>query len=275
MRRLLASVGAFVAASSLGLPAAHAGGGDGNGGATVGSGGITVTVGGPGSGSTGGSAGRGSTSPAPPCGVEYISGTDMPSMDNPPSTQGYWVINTCTLGTDPKAVQWVPFTPGTTPAVASVAAQKALGKAAWPTITPTFDPAPDRLLVHFPIWLHLSSGWKQITASATVAGVSATVTAKPESVTWAMGDGSSVTCHTAGTAYDSQLSWSANEARRDCGYTFSESSASQTSGRFPVRITVHYGVTWTSNLGGGGSLGDYDRSTSTSVAVGQVQSLEN
>lgn len=273
MRRLVASVGAFLAASSLGLPTAHAGGGDGNGGATVGSGGITVTVGVP--GAPGGSGGGGGSSPAPPCGLEYISGTEMPSMDNPPSTQGYWVINTCTLGTDPKAVQWVPFTPGTAPAVASVAAQKALGKAAWPTIKPTFDPSPDRLLVNFPIWLHLSSGWRQITAAATVAGVTASVTAKPESVTWAMGDGSSVTCRTAGTAYDAHLSWSANVARRDCGYTFGQSSASQAAGRFTVQVTVHYGVTWTSNFGGGGSLGDYDRSASTSVAVGQVQSLEN
>lgn len=274
MRRLLVPLGTFLATSVLGVPLAWAGGGGGYGGAGAGSGGITVTVGSLGSPGHSGGGGGGASTP-PPCGLEYISGTDMPSVDNPPSTQGYWVINTCTLGTDPKALQWVPFTPGGTRAVASVAAQKALETAAWPRITPAFDPSPDRLLVNFPIWLHLSSGWRQLSASAAVAGVTATVTAKPESATWEMGDGSSVTCYSAGTAYNANLSWSANVARRDCSYTYAARSASEPQGRFPVKVTVHYGVTWTSNFGGGGSLGGYDRSTSTSVAVGQVESLEN
>ena len=81
-----------------------------------------------------------------------------------------------------------------------------------------------------------------------------------------MGDGMSVTCRTAGTAYDANQSWSANVHRRDCGYTYTSSSAAQSDGRFLVKVTVHYSVTWTSNFGGGGSLGGYDRSASTSVA---------
>ena len=279
MYRLLVPAGAFLAFSSLGVPVAQAGGGDGNGGATVGSGGVTVTVGTPSSpghsgGGGGGGGGGGSDSPPPPCGLQYISGTKLPSLvDN--STQGYWVVDTCKLGLEPGALTWVPTTPGSTPPVASVVAGTALSKAPWPKITPSFDPTPNRLLVNFPIWLHLSSGWKQVTASASIAGVTATVTAKPESVTWVMGDGQSTTCRSAGTSYDASQSWSINVDRRDCGYTYTSSSAAQSDSRFSVKVTVHYGVTWTSNLGGGGSLGGYDRSASTSVAVGQVQSLEN
>jgi hypothetical protein len=274
MRRLLIPLSAFLAFIALGAPSAWAGGGDGNGGAGVGSGGITVTVGTPGDGGHHGGGGGGSSTP-PPCGIEYISGTDMPSLGPNPSTEGYWMIDTCKLGTDPGALTWVPVTPGTAPPVASVAAQSALGKAPWPTLTPSFDPVPTRLLVNFPTWLHLSSGWKQITASATIAGVTATVTARPESVSWAMGDGTSVTCHSAGTAYDSHLSWQQNLDRRDCGYTYRTSSAGQTGNTFTVKVTIHYAVTWTSNFGGGGSLGGYDRSAQTSVTVGQVKSLEN
>lgn len=274
MRRLLAPVGAFLAACTLGVPTAQAGGGGGNGGAGVGSGGVTVTVGAPGSpGHSGG--GGGSDSAPPSCGLEYISGTDIPSLVDG-STQGYWIVDTCKLNAlDPNSMTWVPTTPGSAPAVASVVAQTALSKAPWPTVGLEFDPAPDRLLVNFPVWLHLSSGWKHVTASATIAGVTATVTAKPESVTWAMGDGTTITCHTAGTAYDASKSWSSNVERRDCGYTYTSSSTAQSDGRFAVKVTVHYRVTWTSNFGGGGSLGGYDRSASTSVAVGQVQSLEN
>lgn len=272
MRRLLAPALALLATLTITTPALADGGG-GYGGVGVGSGGVTVTVGTPSSpGPPGG--GDGSNAPLPSCGLEYISGTELPSLvDN--STQGYWIIDTCKLGIEPGALTWVPTTPGSPPPVASIVARTAFSKATWPKITPSFDPTPDRLLVNFPVWLHLSSGWKQITATATIVGVTATVTAKPESVTWVMGDGQSVTCHSAGTAYDAGLSWSANVGRRDCGYTYASTSAGQTEGRFAVTVTVHYGVTWTSNFGGGGSLGGYDRSASTSVAVGQVESLEN
>lgn len=272
MRRLLAP-GLALLATLISAPPALADGGGGNGGAVVGSGGITVTVGTP--GSTGHPGGSGDTAGAPPsCGLVYISGTELPSLvDN--STQGYWVISTCKLGFVPGALTWVPTTPGSPRPVASVVAQTALSHATWPKISASFDPAPDRLLVNFPIWLHLASGWQQVTATATIAGVTATVTAKPESVTWEMGDGTSVTCHSQGTAYDPSLSWTTNIARRDCGYVYTSSSAAQADGRFGVKVTVRYGVTWTSNFGAGGSLGVYDRGASTSVAVGQVQSLEN
>ncbi len=270
MRRLVAPGLALMVTLSCTAPA-FADGGGGNAGAGVGAGGVTVTVGAPGSpGHSGSGGGGGSDSPPPPCGLIYLSGTGMPNTVHN-ATQGYWLVDTCKLLYQPGGMTWVP----TTPPVAQIVAQTALSTAAWPKIAPSFDPTPDRLLVRFPIWLHLSSGWEQVAATATIAGVTATVMAKPESATWAMGDGTSITCHSAGTAYDANLSWSTNISRRDCGYTYATSSAVQPGGRFAVKVTVHYGVTWTSNFGGGGSLGEYDRSASTSVAVGQVQSLEN
>lgn len=271
MRRVIAPVAALAVLLLSAAPALADGGG-GNGSASAGAGGITVSVGT--DGSPGKSGGGGAPTPDPSCGLVYVDGHDMPSLvDN--STQGYWVINTCTLGTDPKALQWVPTTPGGPQPVASVVAETALSKAAWPTIKLTFNPSKDRLLVNFPTWLHVGSGWRTITATASVAGVSATVNAKPEWVRWDMGDGAVVTCHSAGTAYDPNLPWQTNLDRRDCGHTYASSSASQPASEFQVRVTIHYGVTWTTTTGGGGSLGSYDRSASTSAVVGQVESLEN
>ena len=255
-------------------PAAYAGSGGGNGdtGADVGTGGVTVSVGTP--GSPGKPSGGGGSGPAPSCRLEYIGGKELPSfVDN--STQGYWVVDTCKFGLEPGGMTWVPTTPGGPAPIPSVLAKTALSKAAWPAIKVKFDPSPDRLLVNFPTWLHLTSGWESITASASVAGTSATVTAKPESAFWEMGDGKTVTCRSAGTAYDAHLSWQANLTARDCGYAYPTSSARAADGRYLVAVTVHYAVTWTSNAGAGGSLGGYDRSATTTVAVGQIESLEN
>ena len=274
-RALRASLGLAVMTATIvaTTPAAFAGGGGGNGdaGASVGAGGVIVTVGTAGSlGKPGGGSG---SSPAPSCGLEYIDGKNMPRMvDN--STQGYWVMDTC-LGLAPASLRWIPTTPGGPAPIPSDIAKTALSRAAWPTIKVDFNPSPGRLLVNFPTWLRLTSGWRTITASASVAGISATVTAKPESVQWEMGDGTTVTCHSAGAAYDAHLSWQANLTARDCGYSYPTSSSGSAGGRYSVTVTVHYAVTWTSNAGGGGSLGGYDRKASTKVAVGQIESLEN
>ena len=266
----LAVMTATIAATA---PAAFAGGGGGNGdaGAGVGAGGVTVTVGPP--GSPGKPGGGGGSSAVPSCGPQYIDGKGLPSLvDN--STQGHWVIDTC-LGLAPGSLRWIPTTQGGPAPIPSVLAKTALSNAAWPTIKGDFNPSPDRLLVNFPTWLHLTSGWRFITASASEAGVSATVTAKPESVHWEMGDGATVTCHSAGTAYDAHRSWQANLTTRDCGYRYTTSSSGSAGGRYSVTVTVHYAVTWTSNAGGGGSLGGYARNATTTVAVGQIESLEN
>lgn len=273
MHRLLAPSFTLIAVIGWSSPALADGGG-GNGSAGVGAGGVTVVVG---TGSSPGHSGGGSSdsAPAPACGLEYIDGHDMPNLtDN--STQGYWVIDTCKMqALDPKSMTWVPTTPGGPAPQASVIAQTALSKASWPTVSMSFNPSPDRLLVNFPTWLHLSSGWSTVTATASVAGVSATVTAQPIWVRWDMGDGDSVTCHTAGRAYDASETWQQNLSQRDCGYTFRTSSAGQSNNKYGVKVTVHYEVTWSSTAGAGGSLGGYDRTAQSAVTVGQVESLEN
>jgi hypothetical protein len=290
---LRASVALIALILTIGVanPSAFAGGGDGNGttGAGVGAGGVTVRVGTPGNGDGGlgdvtgkvgtpGSAPMSSGGDGGPavrsCGLQYAAGS-APLNPGGSSTQGYWVLDTCVVGIDPVAMKWVPTALGSRAPSGALVAQSALSGALWPAITMTINPSRDRLLVNFPTWLHLASGWRSVTASASVAGVSATVTAKPESALWEMGDGATVTCHSAGTPYDAHLSWPANLTARDCGYSYATSSVGAADGRYTVTVTVHYVVTWASNAGGGGSLGGYDRRATTSVAVGQIESLEN
>jgi len=258
-------------------PTAFAGGSGGNTSAGSDDTGIvtTVTVGtehGP------RDATRGSgTSADPGCGLDYISGSALPSLEDN-STEGYWVIDTCALGVDASAVRWVPSTPRSAEARPSPAqvAQTALARATWPAVVTRLNPPPDRLLVNFPIWLHLASGWQTVSASASVGGVSATVTASPQWARWDMGDGGSVTCHTPGTTYEPDRSWSENVDHRDCGFTYTRSSARAPSERFAVSVTVHYEVSWSSTgAAGGGSLGGHDLTTTFPVAVGQLQALDD
>jgi hypothetical protein len=91
-----------------------------------------------------------------------------------------------------------------------------------------------------------------------------------------MGDGRTVTCHGPGTAYDPASSWSVNLGRRDCSHTYMRSSAQSPGARFAVTVTIRYAVTWTtSGVGGGGSLGTEERTTTFPVSVGQLKSLDD
>jgi hypothetical protein len=155
-------------------------------------------------------------------------------------------------------------------------AERALAHAPWPAVRIETSPPSNRLAVNFPVWLHVESGWQSVRASASLAGVTATVTARPARVRFEMGDGHAVTCQGAGSAYDPDLSWQQNLDRRSCGYTYRTSSAGSPSGRFTVRASITYAVSWSaSGAPGGGSLGGYTWRTSLPVTVGQIETLED
>lgn len=268
-------VGSLVAALTASPAVGDAGPGNGTGDASAGSddSGLIVTVSnGDASGTDTGESSSSEPTEIPTCGLKFFDGTFLPG---PADEEGHWVVDTCKDPADPTAIAWVPDSPASAVTPASVA-QTALARAPWPPITVRMNPPASRLLVRFPTWLHLDSGWQTVTASASVGGVSATVTARPEWARWDMGDGQAVTCHGPGTGYDPALSWSDNVGRRDCTYTYSRSSARSPGARFTVAVTIHYAVTWTTTgVGGGGSLGAEDRTTSFPVAVGQLKSLDD
>ena len=134
----------------------------------------------------------------------------------------------------------------------------------------TSPEANGRLYVQVPTWLWIDGGWwHTYDATASTGRVTATVTARPVGVTWALGDGTSTTCTGPGVAWRPGLA----EDATDCAHTYRTSSAGSESGTFPLTATVELEISWTSNIGQGGTLPAIDRSSSRAVEVGEIQAV--
>ena len=120
-------------------------------------------------------------------------------------------------------------------------------------------------LVGVPTWLWLGDSWQPLRASATLDGITSTVTARPTSVTWLLGDGTSVRCDGPGTPYDT--SRSADDQHTTCSHTF------ESRGQFSLTATVAYDTTWIATTGGGGVLDPIARTATVAVIVQEAQAL--
>lgn len=126
-------------------------------------------------------------------------------------------------------------------------------------------------LVTVPTWLWLDRNtFHPVTATASVPGVSVTAVASPTSVSWAMGDGDTVTCNGPGTPFGPGSDPRA--ASPDCGHTYRRSSAAQADQAFPVSVTVHWTVTW-SGAGQGGAFPDMTTTANSQFRVAEAQAL--
>lgn len=120
-------------------------------------------------------------------------------------------------------------------------------------------------LVSLPTWLWIQSGsWAAQSATASAPGVSVTATARPVSVTWSLGDGSTVVCDGPGTPFPSGAD--PRSASPDCGHTYQRSSADQPGEAFRVTATVTWSVAWV----GGGESGDLPELETVGVAALRV-----
>lgn len=199
-----------------------------------------------------------------------------PSAAGPPPEQGSWYVRKCTIGGD---VYHPPvFIPNGQPAPAGAPlpspaqlARMAYNQLHMPTPTIAANP-PGEQLVNLPTWMWLSSGWGTVSATAAVPGMSVTALATPTSVSWSMGDGSTVTCANAGMPFQPRTDPKAPSP--DCGHTYRTSSASQASQAFPVTATVHWTVTW-SGAGQGGTFPDMTTTGNAAFRVAESQALNN
>jgi hypothetical protein len=148
-------------------------------------------------------------------------------------------------------------------------AQMARSQLRLPTPTIAANP-PGEQLVNLPTWMWLSSGWGPVSATASVPGVSVTAVATPTSVSWSMGDGSTVNCTAAGTPF--QPGTDPTAPSPDCGHTYHTSSASQATQAFSVTATVHWTVTW-SGAGQGGTFPDMTTTGNAAFRVAESQAL--
>ena len=133
-----------------------------------------------------------------------------------------------------------------------------------PTPVIRANPTGDQL-VNLPTWLWLDrASWGPVSATAAVPGVSVTATAKPTSVSWSMGEGGSVSCAGAGSAFSAGTD--PRSASPDCGYTY------RAAGSFSVRATVHWSVSW-SGAGTGGVFPDLTTAAQAPFRVVESQGL--
>jgi len=200
-------------------------------------------------------------------------------------TPGSWYSVTCinqVTGASTTATEWIPdqaaaTAPAANPYVLALQAENSLRL---PSPTTHFNPAGFSV-VNLATWLWIGAGmWHPYAVTATVGTVSATAVATPESVTWVMGDGGDETCGGPGTPFDPA---GPADQSTNCLHTYSTSSMGQPSpdanpndGAYPVVATVQWSVTWSAvGAPGGGALPPLTTSTSTSIRVEQVQSVNS
>ncbi|MER6354706.1 ATP/GTP-binding protein [Streptomyces sp. NPDC001634] len=126
-------------------------------------------------------------------------------------------------------------------------------------------------VVGMPVWLwnqKKAETWGPNTASASAGGVTVTATAKVSKIVWKMGDGNAVPCTNAGTPYKAAYGKSSSP---DCGYRYTESSSTESGGKFHVTATS----TWTIDWQGGGQTGQLTeiRNSAVDITVAEVQVL--
>lgn len=132
------------------------------------------------------------------------------------------------------------------------------------------SPAADQL-VHLSTWLWVEpDSWGDVSATASVPGVSVTATATPVSVSWSMGDGGIVTCDGPGTPFSEGADPASSSP--DCGHTYTASSAGQPGDVFDVIATVQWTVTW-SGAGNSGEFPGLTTEATTQVRVAESQAL--
>ena len=120
--------------------------------------------------------------------------------------------------------------------------------------------------VGVPVWLW-TQPWAPQAATAAVGGVAVTVNAKISNVTWSMGDGHTVVCNGAGTAFNEAMGFRDSP---DCGYRYSQPSRNQPGGKYPVTATATWTVQWTGAFNAATTV---TTASTVQVAIGEYQSL--
>jgi hypothetical protein len=170
---------------------------------------------------------------------------------SPPPGPGYWLLGYCSDGTV-IGPYWVPTNGGgPTPPAPTPAqlAEQALASFVFPRPHPQTAP-PSESFVNVPTWLWVSqSDWRPLSATASVGGVSATVTAEPVAMRWEMGNGDTVTCSGPGLPYDE--SYEQAHSPGICAYTY-DWRAGQS---YVVSVRILYHAYWSSTTGQGGDFG--------------------
>jgi hypothetical protein len=155
---------------------------------------------------------------------------------------------------------------------AAVLAQRAIRELALQGPAIRMAPPPGSMgLVHAPVWMWTAitpTTWGPTSATVAVPGASVTAVARAQRITWAMGDGHTVTCTGPGTAYRPGL---ATTTSPTCGFVYERSSAGQPGDAYAVTAVTTWQITWAA-AGQTGAL-TVTRTSRTSLRIGEMQVL--
>ena len=134
-----------------------------------------------------------------------------------------------------------------------------------PALTTRTSPA-STTYVNARTWLWVEGAdWRPQSATASVPGITVTVTATPVTVTWDMGDGSLPFECGPGKPYTP-------DEEPPCVYAYAKSSAGQPDEAYRATATVHWTISWTvAGAPGGGGLGMAETRSSMAVRVAEIQ----
>jgi hypothetical protein len=178
----------------------------------------------------------------------------------------------CRPGPGGQRLQWLPNAPpgfdGDVPQFDLAAEAINSMRLRGPTIGSA--PSPNGAgLVGLPVWLwtpSTASTWGPNIKSASVPGLTVVATANAASITWDMGDGHRITCRNVGTPYSPDRGGSRSPT---CGYVYPTPSRDRPDGRFHIRGTTTWHITWT----GGGMTGELEiqKYSDTSVVINELE----
>ena len=148
-----------------------------------------------------------------------------------------------------------------------------------PAMWGNFAPPARRGFVGVGTWIWVNPLlWNPVAVTASIitpAGIiSVTTKATPKKLIFNPGDGDlgsgTLTCDNSGLIWMSQFG---DRMPSPCMYTYHHSSATQASGLFEADVAVQWHVTWSTNLGASGTIGDLTLHTSHQMNIREVQAL--
>lgn len=140
----------------------------------------------------------------------------------------------------------------------------AIGVGMAPTPT-SVDPSSIGIL-GLPVWMWAkdpsATTWGPNTGSASSGALTVQVTARAETATWSMGDGTTVVCASPGTPYAPSYGKSESPTCGFAGY--------QKQGSYSISVVTHWAIEYTSNVGVEGTMA-LDLTSTASVTIGELQ----
>ena len=137
----------------------------------------------------------------------------------------------------------------------------------------TAPPSGQDGLVGLPEWFWIDAAdYLTLSRTVSLAGLSATVTAKPGPLIINPGDGqASFTCGGPGTPYNPAEPAASQQS--DCTFLYTQPSVGQPGNEFTVTVSVTWTATWTGTGGTGGTLAPITRTTTIELPIAQAETV--